>query len=90
MVVTGLEQDVVALHAPGADDRVGERELERVAEVQVARHIRWRVRDREALALRVGVGGVKPFLLPGLLPALFDALRFVERIHTRDVVRQRL
>jgi methyl-accepting chemotaxis protein len=42
------------------------------------------------LTRRVDVGSVEALLLPGLLPALLDALRFVERIHARDVVRQRL
>ena len=81
VVEAGLEERVVALHPARADDRVRERELERVAEVQVARDVRRRVGDREALVRGVGVGVVVPLFLPGPLPALFDALGLVERFH---------
>ena len=48
VVEAGLEEDVVALHPARAHDRVGERELERVTQVQVAGHVRRRVRDRRS------------------------------------------
>ncbi len=83
VVVSGLEEDVVALHPPRADDRVGEGQLERVAKVQVARDVRRRVGDREALAARIRVGVVQALGLPRLLPALFDPFRAVSRLHGR-------
>ncbi len=81
MVIARLEEDVVALHPPRPDDRVRERELERVPEVQVTGHIRRRMRDREALPRWVRIGVVETFGLPRLLPALLDPLRFVARLH---------
>src|SRR5262249_58961311 len=45
-----LEEHVVALHPPRPHDRVREGELERMAEVEVAGHVRRRVRDRERRA----------------------------------------
>jgi hypothetical protein len=54
VVVAGLEEHVEALHALRAHDRVGERELERVAEVEIAGHVRRRMRDREAPAAGIG------------------------------------
>ena len=81
MVVAGLEQDVEALHAPQPDDRVAERELERVAEVQLAGHVGRRVRVDVRRPRRVGVGVVEAFVLPDALPTLLDALRTVERLH---------
>ena len=90
MVVAGLEKRVEAAHPVPADERVLERELQAVADRQRAGDVRRRVHDDERLSRRVGVGAVEALLLPGLLPALLDALRFVERIHARDVVRQRL
>ena len=64
-------------------ERVGERELERVAEMEVAGDVRRREGDDVRLARVVGVGGVQPLMLPGLLPAGLDALGRVERIHRR-------
>jgi hypothetical protein len=90
VVVAGLEERVEAAHPVPADERVLERELQAVADRQRAGDVRRRVHDDERLPRRVGVGAVEALLLPGLLPALLDALRFVERIHARDVVRQRL
>jgi hypothetical protein len=84
MVVAGLEESVVPLHAPPADERVGQGELERVAHVQLAGDVRRRVGDREGLAAAFGVGLVMALLLPGLLPALLDALRAVQRLHSPD------
>src|SRR6476659_7929523 len=81
VVVAGLEQHVEALHAARPDDRVGERELERVAEMEVAGHVRRRVRDREALAARIRVGRVETLLLPRPLPAFLDAFRAVQLLH---------
>ena len=81
VVVARLEEDVVALHPPRTHDRVRQRELQRVSKVEVARHVGRRMRDREALPRRIGIGVVEAFLLPGALPALLDAVRLVERIH---------
>ena len=81
VVEAGLEEDVVALHPARAHDRVRERELQRVPEVQVAGDVRRRVRDREALARRIGVGVVEALFLPRLLPAFLDALRLVASVH---------
>src|SRR5439155_25648452 len=81
-----LEEDVVALHPARAYDRVRERELQRVPEVQVAGDVRRRVRDREALAGRVGVGVVVAFLLPRPLPVLLDAPGVVPRLHHRRAI----
>ena len=81
MVVAGLEKRVEALHPLHPDERVGESELERMPHVQLARHVRRRVGDDEALAARVGVGRVEAFLLPDPLPALLDTLRAVQGVH---------
>ena len=81
VVVAGLEEDVEALHPLHAHDRVAERELERVAHVQLAGDVRRRVRVDEGGAGRIGIGVVETLFLPGLLPALLDALGLVERVH---------
>ena len=86
MVVTGLEENVVSLHPARPHDRVRERELQRVAEVEVARHVRRRMRDREAFARIVGLGVVEAFRLPRLLPTLLDPVRVVQRLHQGIVV----
>ncbi len=90
VVVAGLDEDVVALHPLPARERVTERELQRVAEMEVAGDVRRREAVDPALTRRVGVGRIEAFLFPCLLPALFDALRLVKRVHRADVVRQRL
>ena len=64
VVVAGLEERVEALHPLQAHDRVGERELERMAHVELARDVRRRVRDDEALARGVGLGGIEALVLP--------------------------
>ncbi len=81
MVVARLEEAVVALHSLPADERVGERELKRVTQVELAGDVRGRERDDEGLTRVVRLGGVQAFLFPGLLPARLDALRLVQRIH---------
>ena len=81
VVVPRLEQAVEALHAPPADERVGERELERVAHVQLTGDVRRRERDDERRPRIVGLCRVQALLLPGGLPALFDALGAVPRFH---------
>src|SRR5438093_1024794 len=81
VVEAGLEERVEALHPTHANDRVGEGQLQCVAHMKVARHVRRRVSDYEALARRVGVGVVETLLFPGLLPALLDAVGLVERFH---------
>ena len=50
VVVPGLEEHVEALHAPRPDDRVGQRQLQGVPEMQVPGHVRRRVRNREGPA----------------------------------------
>src|SRR6059036_3137998 len=59
VVEAGLEEGVEALHPTRANDRVGEGQLQCVAHMEVARHVRRRVSDYEALARRVGVGVVE-------------------------------
>jgi hypothetical protein len=81
MVEARLEERVVPLHATRADDRVGEGQLQCVAHVEVARHVRRRVSDHEALAGRVRVGVVVALRLPGALPALLDTFGLVQRFH---------
>src|SRR5258708_6590172 len=81
MVVTRLEERVEALHPLPADDGVTDRELERVPHVQLAGHVRRRVRVDVRLARRIGIRLVEALSLPGLLPALLDALRLVQRLH---------
>src|SRR5262249_14371905 len=81
VVVPGLEEHVVALHPPRPHDRVREGELERMAEVEIAGHVRRRVRDRGRWARIQSLGVVQTLGLPGLLPPGLDALRAVERIH---------
>src|SRR5207245_2704719 len=68
-------------HPVPADQRVLARRVERVAHVQLARHVRRRQADRERLAWIRSLRVVEAFLLPGALPAFLDALRAVERIH---------
>ena len=83
MVVARLEQRVEALHALRPDDRVAERELQRMAGVELAGHIGRRVRVDIRRARRVGVGVVETLGLPCLLPALLDAVRVVPRLHAQ-------
>ncbi len=81
VVVARLEEDVESLHPPHADDRVRERQLQRMPEVQVAGHVGRRVRDRERAARGIRIGVVEALGLPRLLPALLDALRLVSGQH---------
>ncbi len=104
VVVSRQERRLEAAHPMPAHEGVRERDLERVARVQRAGHVRRRVRDNERLAAASGLRVVEAFLLPGALPALLDPLRLVERLHARivrlrtlrvrrqitDAVRQRL
>src|SRR5690242_21294528 len=54
--------------------------------MQVARHVRRRMRDREALTQVVGLGVVEALGLPCLLPALLDPVRVVQRLHQEGIV----
>src|SRR3989440_8790659 len=54
--------------------------------MQVAGHVRRRMRNRKALARIVGLGVVEAFGLPRLLPALLDPVRVVQRLHQGIVV----
>ena len=81
VVVTGLEEAVESLHPLPADERVGERKLKRVAEVQLAGDVRGRERDDVRLSRVVRLGRVQALVLPRLLPARLDPRRAVERIH---------
>ncbi len=58
VVVAGLEQAVVPLHAPPPDQRVRECQLERVSEMEIAGDVRRREGDDVRLARVVGFGGV--------------------------------
>ena len=81
VVVPRLEQRVETPHALVAHERVGERELKRVTGMELTRDVRRRVRDDEGRPRIVGLGGVKPLVLPGALPAPLDTLRLVQRLH---------
>ena len=81
VVVAGLEERVEALHALHADERVGQRELERVSHVQLPGDVRRRVGDHEGWPAALGVRLVEALGLPRLLPALFDAFGLVQRLH---------
>jgi hypothetical protein len=81
VVVPGLPDRVEAAHPMPADEEILDRRVERVTHVEVPRHVRRRDADHERLSVRVGLGGVQAFRLPGLLPTRLDALRLVERIH---------
>ena len=83
VVVAWLEQAVVPLHAAPPNQRVRERELERVAEMEIAGDVRRREGDDVRVARVVGFGGVQPLVFPGLLPAGLDALGRVQGIHRR-------
>src|ERR671910_3764350 len=52
-----------------------------MAGVQRARHVRRRVRDDKGLPRVSWLSRVEALLLPGLLPALFDAFGVVARVH---------
>ena len=98
VVVTGLPERVEPPQPMPADQQILDRPVERVAEVERAGDVRRRHADHEGLVVsRSGTCGVQPLLLPEALPALFDAVRLVERLHHSMVgqpigsgVRQRL
>src|SRR5262249_55702258 len=81
VVVAGLEEGVEAGHALPADHRVADRELEGVADVELARDVRRRVRIDVRGARRVDLRVVEALLLPGPLPAFLDAVGLVPRGH---------
>ena len=81
MVEPALEENVQALHPLHPHERVAERELERVAEMELAGDVRRRETVDVALPLGVRLRLVEALLLPGPLPALLDALRGVQRLH---------
>src|SRR4029453_2403986 len=82
MVVTRQEGRFEAAHPVPAHQQVGQRDLQRVAGVQRAGDVRRRVRDDEGLPTGSRLGVVEAVVLPGALPALLDALRLVERLHS--------
>ena len=86
VVVARLHEHVQPLHPLHARERVADRELERMAEVELAGDVRRGEGVDPALAGRVGLGVVEPFLLPGALPALLDAVRVVERVHQAAIL----
>ena len=81
MVVPRLEQGVEPLHPLQPDQRVAERELQRVPGVQLAGHVRGRVRVDERGPRRIRVRVVEALGLPGLLPPLLDTGGLVARLH---------
>ncbi len=89
VVVPGQERGLEAAHPVPADERVGQRDLQRMARVQRAGHVRGRMGDDEGLAPATGLGAVEAFVLPGALPALLDPLRVVQRLHQRMVSPRR-
>ena len=88
VVVAGQEERLEAAHPVPADEQVGERDLQRVTGVQRAGDVRRRVGDDERRAARAGLGVVEALVLPGALPALFDALRLVQRLHEASLRRR--
>ena len=82
VVVARLPERVEAPHPVPADQDVLQRAVERVAHVQRAGDVRRRHADDERLvAALAGAGPVEALGLPGLLPALLDAFRPVQRLH---------
>ena len=65
-------QRVVALHPAPPDQRVDQRVVERVADVQRAGHVRRRDDDRERGRRGLRVGGEQAAFLPQPVPAAFD------------------
>jgi hypothetical protein len=88
MVVAGEERRFEATHAVPAHERVREGDLERMAGVQRARHVRRRMRDDERRPPAAWLGRVEALFFPDLLPAFFDALRAVQRLHPSDSRRR--
>ena len=86
MVVAGLEERVEALHPLHPDDGVADRELQGVPRVELAGDVRRRVRVDVGRPRRIGVGVVVTLALPGLLPALLDAVRVVTGLHHRSTI----
>ncbi len=85
VVVARLPERREAAHAVPANEQVLDRRIQRVADVQLAGDVRRRDGDDERRPVRVGLGCVETFVLPGLLPACLDTLRLVERIHRGGV-----
>src|SRR5262249_33761200 len=82
VVVARQERGLEAPPPVPAHEQVGERDLRRMARVQRAGDVRRRMGDDERLAARARLGAVEALLLPRRLPALLDALRLVERLHS--------
>src|SRR5262249_50035431 len=82
VVVPGLPERVVAAHAVPPDQGVLHRAVQGMAHVELAGDIRRRDADDERLpTARSGAGLVQTLLLPGILPALLDAVWVVPRVH---------
>src|SRR5439155_18982790 len=86
VVVAGEKGRFKPSHAMPADERVGERNLQRMARVERAGHVRRRMGDDKPLPPGPRLRAVETLGLPGLLPALFNAMRVVERLHQGIVV----
>ena len=85
VVVARLPERVEAPHPVPADEGVLHRAVQGVPEVELAGDVRRRHADDEALApTGPGTGPVEAFCLPGLLPAPFDVVRLVPRLHHRS------
>ena len=89
MVVAGLPERVEAAHPVPANEDVLDRPVERVPHVQRARDVGRRNGDDVRRPRGVGNGPVEALLLPGALPAPFDAVGTVERIHPGDSTEAR-
>ena len=72
VVHAGQPQRVVALHPAAADQRVDQRVVQRVADVQRAGDVRRRNHDRERRSARARVGGEVAGRYPALVAARLD------------------
>src|SRR6266540_7484053 len=81
VVVAGEKSRFEPSHAMPANKRVGEGDLQRMTRVERAGHVRGRMGDDERLPPSPRLRAVETLGLPRLLPALFDAMRVVERLH---------
>ncbi len=82
VVVAGLPEGVVAHHPVPADQAVLDRPVERMPHVELAGDVRRRHADDVGLvAAAAGAGRVEALGLPGLLPALLDAVGAVQAVH---------
>ena len=91
VVHAGQPQRGVALHPAPPDQRVDQRVVERVPDVQRAGHVRRRDHDAERRVVRADrrdVGVHQPALLPGLVQPVLYLARHVLRRKLSSLLRQ--